>query len=178
MAIARWTEHGVDALVLADSPVVAFTRDGAALPLVDERLALLPRPGGYRARLRGGGGYGGDHAAAVRESAERVGALRNRPGGFWVAEADPAAARHAVTASWPRAELTAVLLASDGVSCGVDDYGVFPDWTAVRNLAADQGAQAVLDRVRAAELSDPTGQRWPRPKVHDDQALALVNFAE
>jgi hypothetical protein len=30
--------------------------------------------------------------------------------------------------------------------------------------------------VRTAEESDPHGARWPRPKRHDDQALAVVSF--
>jgi hypothetical protein len=35
----------------------------------------------------------------------------------------------------------------------------------------------VLDRVRAAELADPDGRRWPRPKPHDDQAFVIAHFA-
>jgi hypothetical protein len=34
----------------------------------------------------------------------------------------------------------------------------------------------VLDVVRGAELSDPDGKRWPRPKPHDDQALVVLEF--
>ncbi|KAA2264898.1 hypothetical protein F0L68_07480 [Solihabitans fulvus] len=177
VAILRWTETTVDALVLADSPIAVF--DGAGTPslLVDGRLAGLPRHGGgYRQRLRAGAGYGADHLAAVRESAARTGTLRNRPGGFWVAEADPAAAHQAMLASWPRETVVSALLATDGVSCGVDDYGVFADWSAVRELVAERGPVAALDVVREAERADPDGRRWPRPKRHDDQALVLVRF--
>ena len=35
---------------------------------------------------------------------------------------------------------------------------------------------AVLEKVRAAERADTQRKRWPRGKVHDDQALALVEF--
>ena len=175
VAIVRWSDETVEGLVLADSPVVAVTGDGPQV-LADARLASIPRPAtGYRARLRGGGGYGEEHVAALRTSAGNVLRLRNTEGGFWVAEADPDAAYHAVRASWPRAEVRQVLLASDGVSCGVDDYGVL-DWPAVVELVTAKGAQAVLDAVRAAEESDPHGTRWPRPKPHDDQALAVVDF--
>ncbi len=93
-----------------------------------------------------------------------------------MAEADPDAAHEARRATWPRADVRRVLLASDGVGCGVDDYGIFPDWAAVDALAGEKGPQAVLDAVREAEESDPDGTRWPRPKVHDDQALAVVDF--
>lgn len=176
VALLRWTDDKVEGLVLADSPLVAFTDDGPSL-LADERLATMPRGAGYRDRLAAGEGYGDDHVVALRAAANRVGRLRNQEGGFWVAEADPDAAYYAERRSWSRGEVSAVLMATDGVSCGVDTYGVFPDWTAVRRLAARDGAEAVLDAVRAAELSDPTGARWPRAKPHDDQALVVVEYA-
>jgi hypothetical protein len=153
---------------------VVFTDDGPDV-LADDRLAELARPGGYRKRLRDGGGYGPEHAAALRASAGVTGRLRNVDGGFWVAEADPEAAHRARTASWPRADVTAALLATDGVSCGVDDYGLF-DWPDVLARATADGPAAVLDAVRAAETADPDGVRWPRAKRHDDQTLAVVRF--
>jgi len=175
VAVLRWTEDRIDALVLADSPIVAFTRQGPQI-VADDRIANLVVPGGgYRRRLRSGAGYGPDHVAALRAAGRNAGRLRNVPGGFWVAEADPAAAAHARTASWPRHDATAALLASDGVSCGVDDYHLF-DWPTVLTLATDTGPAAVLARVRDAERADPDGLRWPRPKRHDDQALVLVRF--
>ena len=102
--------------------------------------------------------------------------LRNTEGGFWVAEADPDAAYHAVRANWPRGEVGMVLVASDGVSCGVDDYQLF-DWPEVVALVRARGPLAVLDAVRAAERADPHGSRWPRAKPHDDQALAVIDFS-
>jgi hypothetical protein len=175
VALLRWTDTHVDALVLADSPIVAFTDEGQHV-LADDRIAALPRrPGGYRARLADGGGFGADHVAALRSAGSTTGRLRNVDGGFWVAEADPAAARRAVRARWPRAGLRAILMASDGVSCGIDDYRLF-DWPEALSMSLVHGPQAVLDAVRAAERADSDGLRWPRPKRHDDQALALITF--
>ncbi|OLF04510.1 hypothetical protein BLA60_40685 [Actinophytocola xinjiangensis] len=175
VAIARWSGDTVEGLVLGDSPIVAVTAQGPQV-LADERLATLPRTGpGYRSRLRAGGGYGADHVAALRTSAVGVDRLRNTEGGYWVAEADPDAAYHAVRARWPRADVRQVLLASDGVSCGVDDYGIL-DWPAAVELVTTAGAQAMLDAVRAAEEQDRDGARWPRPKPHDDQALVVVDL--
>ena len=176
VAMLRWTSEDVEALVLADSPIVAFTAGGVQV-VEDERLASLPRRGGYRERLREGGGYGAEHATALRESASGFDALRNTDDGFWVAEADPAAAYRAFTARWPREEVHAVLMASDGMSCGVEDYGLFEDWSAVLEVTRDRGARAVLRQVWDAERGDPDGTRWPRPKLHDDKTLVLVDWA-
>ena len=155
VAMLRWQEERVDALVLADSPIIAF--GGFGLDVVsDDRLATLRDEG----KLQTG--------ADVRRR-------RNAEDGFWVAEADPVAAVHAVRRSWPRAEVDAVLLVSDGVSIGVDEYGLF-GWPEVLTLTRADGPDAVLDAVRTAEKLDPGGERWPRAKRHDDQALVKVDF--
>lgn len=178
VALLRWDEEAVEALVLADSPIIAFLRDGER-PVTDDRLAQLRTPGGggYRDRLRAGGGFGEEHWSALRASGDATGRWRNVEGGFWVAEADPSAAFRARRARWSREEVRSVLIASDGVSCGVEDYGIYPSWSAMLEHGLSEGPQRVLDAVRAAEESDPDGTRWPRPKRHDDQALALVRFA-
>ncbi|TLW93604.1 hypothetical protein FFT09_09525 [Saccharomonospora piscinae] len=155
VAMLRWSARHVDALVLADSPVVAFTATGPEV-LVDDRLDRLRVAGALR-----------DRAAVDR--------LRNSDGGFWVAEAVPDAARHALRRRWPRAEVGAAVLASDGVSIGVDTYRLL-DWDAVLRLARQRGADAVLDVVREAEAADADARRWPRSKQHDDQALVLIDF--
>lgn len=178
VAMLRWSDDEVDALVLADSPVVVFTSSGSHL-VEDGRLAALPRHrGGYRDRLRSGGGYDADHVAALRASGRRFDALRNTEGGFWVAEADPRAAWQATTARWPRAEVRSALLASDGISCGVDDYGLWSDWAALRAHGREHGPAAVVRAVRDAEADDPDGTRWPRPKPQDDKTLVLVEFGD
>lgn len=155
VALARWTPDTVETFVLGDSPVVAFGPAGVRV-VSDLRLA----------RLR---------AAGRLHTTEAVGRLRNRAGGFWVAEADPTAAQHAVRLRWPRGDVDALVLATDGVATGVADYGLF-DWRGLRDLARRAGPDSVLGAVRAAERSDADRVRWPRPKRHDDQALVVVDF--
>ncbi|PRY43340.1 protein phosphatase 2C domain-containing protein [Umezawaea tangerina] len=150
IAIARWTDEEIDTLVLADSPIVAF--GPTTTVIADTRLAEL------------------------RGVASPITDWKNREGGYWVAEADPEAAHRAVRTTLPRAGIGTVIMATDGVSCGVDDYRIFPDWETVLEIITTRGPEAVLDDVRTAELSDPERTRWPRYKTHDDQALAIIHL--
>ena len=113
--------------------------------------------------------------AAARATQEEVARHRNREGGFWVAEALPAAAEQSVQRTWAREEVEAVLLTTDGVSCGVAPYALF-DWRGGREMARAEGVQSLLDAVRAAEAEDAECARWPRTKVHDDQAAVYLDF--
>ncbi|SDJ82713.1 Protein phosphatase 2C [Actinopolyspora mzabensis] len=178
VSILRWDERTVEALVLADSPIVVFTDSGPEA-VTDDRLHALRTTGNgdYRQRLRGGGGFDERHHDELRAAVDATGRWRNVEGGFWVAEADPSAAHRAIRRSWPRTEVRSALLASDGVSCGVDQYDSYRDWRELLAHARAESAGAVLERVRASEHADPDGSRWPRPKRHDDQALAVVEFA-
>ncbi|WP_243790281.1 protein phosphatase 2C domain-containing protein [Saccharopolyspora gloriosae] len=182
-SLLRWDDEHVEALVLADSPIVLDTSDGARA-VTDEQLASLRsrsgrRPGtGYRDRLRSGEGFGAGHREALGSAMQRTSQWRNVDGGFWVAEAVPEAAAHASRARIPRREVTTAMVMTDGVSCGVQDYGIYQDWSAMLAVAVRNGPDALLDQVRAAEMSDPGGVRWPRPKRHDDQALAVVRFTD
>ncbi|MEU3648304.1 hypothetical protein AB0E59_33330 [Lentzea sp. NPDC034063] len=144
-AIVRWNDDTIDALVLCDTPIVAFGQSTRVLE--DTRLEdLRPDPDILR--------------------------WKNKPGGYWVAEADPVAGHQALTASWPRTEVDCVIALTDGVSCGVSDYGLF-DWEDLRQLPLGE----VLDRIREAEHGDSEHKRWPRYKTHDDQAIARINFS-
>ena len=123
----------------------------------------MPRGAGYRDRLADGGGYDENHLVALRKAGEVMATRRNVEGGFWVAEADPDAAHYAIRATWPRDEVTTILMASDGVSCGVTPTASSPTGSDVRDVALAKGPEAVLDRVRAAESEDPPAPAGPAP---------------
>ena len=166
VSIVRWDDVSVEVLVLGDSPVVASTVNSEILAVRDDRLRRVA--GEQRDQLRASGGDRADWRALV--AAER--ARRNTPGGYWIAEAAPEAANHACRARWSRADLAAVLAVTDGVSIGVDRYGVPPDWAA----AFEADPADLVRAVHTAEESDPGRRRWPRSKVHDDKTAALVRF--
>lgn len=167
VAIVRWNTDTVDVLVLCDSLVVVKDRLGRLHEVRDDRLASVTaginRPAGFNA----------DDLGAWRDLVGGQRQHRNRPGGYWVAEADPAAAFHAVTASWPIPDVAVVLAMTDGVSKGVERYGVPPDWTTAVDLAVDHPSRLV-NTIHDAEAADPLGTRWRRSKRHDDKALAVL----
>lgn len=148
VAIVRRRGELLDCLVLADSPVAVVRHDGTITVVDDDRLAHLP----------GGPPY----------TFELVRRTRNRPGGFWVASTEPAAAHEAVTSTFAIADLAAVAMFSDGVTRLLDWYGY--DWPRLLDAMRTGGPDHVIDEVRAAELRDPRSQRKP----HDDATALLI----
>jgi hypothetical protein len=172
--ICRWTDETIEVLTLGDSTAIVCTRDQRAHRVYDDRLD--PIAAEQRAALQAHHPTGDELIRLMIELQAAQRALRNRAGGYWIAEADPAAAGEAVVRSWPRAEVDAVLLMTDGVADVVDRYGTdgFPHWHHIFDLVAAGGVQALADHVHAVEETDPDRRRWPRSKVHDDKAVALV----
>jgi hypothetical protein len=104
----------------------------------------------------------------------------NRPGGYWIAAADPAAAHHAVAGSVPLTgtdRLTRAALLTDGASCVVDQYAL-TDWLGLLDVLQSHGPHHVVELVRATELADPYGYQRPRPKHHDDATIAYCLFPQ
>lgn len=177
VTIVRWTTDILDALVLGDSPLVIQTAAGIE-HLRDDRLAglTLPEREAYRAALRQGGGYGERHRNRMRRLVEAERSQRNQPGGYWIAGAEPRAAQHAFTGRWATPELRAVMLATDGVSRGVDQFGTPASWDEAMDIARTDGPDSLLRIVEDAESSDADGCRWPRGKRHDDKTAVLLCF--
>lgn len=136
----------VDHLILCDSPLVIETLDGALLAYVDDATAHL-----------------------VSRTQDDVRKLRNRPGGFWVASTDPAAAEHALTGSVDAADIRRAALMTDGLSRLVDRYGW--TWSRILDVAETQGPAAAVRAVRQAEHATEPGA-FPG-KRHDDATIAL-----
>ena len=146
--------------------VLAVRRRGDQLEhlvLADSSL-LLEGPGGEVRRLSDDRV---EHAARAHRSPEAVEALRNAPGGFWVARHEPTAAQEALVGSAPLAALRRVHLVSDGVTRAVDLLGMTDDVGLAAALDRDPGA--LLGELRAAERA-LAPERRPR-KIHDDATV-------
>jgi hypothetical protein len=79
-----------------------------------------------------------------------------------------------VRAAYPADQLEAILMVTDGAAAGVDFYGTPPDWSTAIDMALDP--QALLDTIHALEADDALGSKWPRPRLHDDKALARITL--
>ncbi|CAM3336416.1 protein phosphatase 2C domain-containing protein [Stackebrandtia soli] len=146
ITIVRARPHGVDYLVLGDSPLLVETAVGLS-PVIDDRVDHLP-----------------DY------SYDSVAKLRNSPGGFWVASTRPEAARMALTGTIPTGQARRLLLLTDGASRLVERYGFA--WADVLALAEQDGPTGLLDRVRAAD----DAAEGVRGKRFDDATAVLCHI--
>ncbi|MCZ0984384.1 protein phosphatase 2C domain-containing protein [Streptomyces diastatochromogenes] len=183
VSILRHRGDRIDTLVLADSPVVAFRTSGEILQVRDDRLARLvadrPERTAFQAALRSGRGFDNpEHRASLQQlrAHQMLHINQHVPGGYWVAEAVPEAARHAVVRSWPASGITDILVMTDGVSSGVEDYRLYSSWEEMADACRTQGPGHVVRTIHEAEAQDPDGRRWPRYKRHDDKALAHLRL--
>jgi hypothetical protein len=173
MVLLRAHDQGADYLALADATLLLDTADGLQV-VSDERVnqfagkereAANRVPTGSALKLR--------RRALLTRALRRA---RNRPGGYWVAAADPQAASQALTGSLPSKTLQRAVLLSDGASRLVDPFQL-ATW---EELLEESGPDELLRQVRAAEAADPEGRQWPRTKRSDAAAavyLALDGMA-
>ncbi|MEV0318604.1 hypothetical protein ACIBKX_19215 [Streptomyces sp. NPDC050658] len=155
VVLARWDDTRVEHLVLSDSALLLASPAGRVTPVLDDRLARIPR--------------------SVRRSVPAIEALRNAEGGFFTAAADPSTATRAVTGESPRAEVTALAALTDGAGRWVETFGE-GDWTDCFTLLRKEGAQRLVDRVRELERRDPEGKEFRRGKCHDDAAAVYAEL--
>ena len=171
--IVRERGGTLEYLVLCDSVLLLLRRAGEPSAITDTQLEETTTRLRPAASLPAGTP---EYDAAWRAYAQRVEAARNRPGGFWVAAADPSAAAHAVTGAEPLAALSAVALLSDGASRLADRFQL-ATWAEIGASLTGEGPAGLIQRVRVAEAGDPRGERWPRSKIYDDATAVLWTMA-
>ncbi|MFI9768808.1 protein phosphatase 2C domain-containing protein [Streptomyces sp. NPDC052415] len=156
VVMARWSPETVEYLILSDSALLVESPDGILTPYLDDRLSLLPRS-----------------ALATDEMIDA--GLRNKEGGFFTAAADPSVASRAVTGSLPRAEVRALAALTDGATRWVDTFAA-GEWSDLFDVVRKEGAQSLVDQVRALELADADRAFLRRGKTHDDATVVFVEF--
>ncbi|MFF8275081.1 protein phosphatase 2C domain-containing protein [Streptomyces lateritius] len=172
VAVLRSRGQDVEWLVLGDAVLVLD--DGREPEVVtDQRLARVASE--ERAALRTAGrGLRGELAAhTALVEAER--AIRNRPGGYWVAAAEPEAADEALMGRMPIAQLERAALLTDGAARFVDTFAL-GTWPTCLEVLEHHGTANLIGQVRDAERSDIDLERWPRSKTHDDATVIFARF--
>jgi hypothetical protein len=157
VVLVRWTEETVDYLVLSDSALLLESPGGAITPVLDDRLARLPRE-------------------ALTSDAVVDATLRNKEGGFFTAAADPAVAARAVTGSVPRTRVASLTALTDGATRWTEKFRE-GDWTDLHTAVRKNGPRWLIDRVRALEEADREQRaHLGRGKTHDDATVVFVEF--
>jgi Protein phosphatase 2C len=167
--IVRQLGELVEYLVLGDSVLLLWRRAGEVAVISDSRLGELGDR--LRSTYRGVPNGLAERRARRQDYLSRLDAERNKPTGYWIAAADPAAAQHAITGTVPVGSLTAIALLSDGAGRLVDRYHQ-ASWAELGAIVTDHGPAELIRRVRATEAADAEGRTWPRSKLRDD-ATAL-----
>jgi hypothetical protein len=174
VAVLREQPEGVDCLVLGDTTILLEEPTGIRV-VTDDRLESVAAVQ-HRAMHEHATGSA-DHDRSFAELVTEQRRHRNHPDGFWVASTDPAAAEHALTDTVPRDGLRRAAVLSDGATRLVDRFGLL-DWPSFLDILAEQGPDAIIAQVRAAEDSDPDGRRWPRGKRHDDATAVYLDLSD
>jgi hypothetical protein len=172
VTVLRQADDEVDYLVIFDSVIVLDGPAGLTV-ITDSRVDGYAQDEHRRTLAYPVGSAGHQEAVARLVAAQRP--HRNQPDGYWVAAATATAAHHAVTGTVEPAGVRRAAVMTDGASCLVDKYGLL-DWAGFMTALSNAGPDDVLDRVRRAEDTDPTGARWPRYKRSDDATVAYCLF--
>lgn len=165
-----WVEH----FVLGDVSVVLDVGDQVRV-ITDDRVSLTASAERAEAD-RFPIGSSAKQDAMLRMKRQEL-AARNRPGGYWVAETNPAAVEHALTGQTRLDQLRRFAVLSDGAARAVATFGLY-DWANALDLMQVAGATELIRQVRAAEQSDTDGTRWPRNKRSDDATAVFGLLSE
>ncbi|MFI5535324.1 protein phosphatase 2C domain-containing protein [Nocardia sp. NPDC051900] len=176
VAVVRVNNDVVELLVLGDSTIVVGCTNGQHDTITDDRLNNLSisEASEYQRRLAKGSGYDETHRRLLQELQRQQRAKRNQHTGYWIAEADPSAAEHAVTLSYPRDAITWAVVTTDGARDTIETLGI--EWS---EIAAQSPASLhrILARCHEWEAhTDPYGRILPRSKRHDDKTVAVVRL--
>ncbi|WP_235213485.1 hypothetical protein [Amycolatopsis sp. MJM2582] len=172
MTILRRQDEHVDVLMLGDNLLVAPGRT-----ITDPRLGHLDIPERhlYKQRLATGTGFDDTHRGLLVALQRKQAARRNRPGGYWIAETDPAAAYQGIRATIPVDQIPWAIVATDGAYTPMEHLGI-TDWPTISSASAAD-LDGILMQCHAWERDhDPDARHLPRAKRHDDEALAIGRF--
>lgn len=172
VAILRESGDALDYLVLSDSMIVF---DIATGPLVISDRSVESVATGETAAAYSVAANDPAHAELHHAVINAQQLMRNQPGGYWVAQSDPAAARHARSDSVRAEEVRSALVLSDGAARAVVDFGAL-NWPELIAAGEKGGPQEIIQLTRQLEVQDAEGKKWRRYKQFDDASVILCRF--
>ena len=169
--LLREAGERLELAVLGDSTAMIGVRDGRIERVADDRMSTVAAPvrHEYRSRLRQGCGYDATHRELLTRIQRAERDARNTPGGYWIAEATPAAGAHAIRRPYPVRARAWCVLATAGAQRGFDHHQV--QWTTLHEETSHQLLQRLDDLHRWEADHDPDGTELPRAKRHDDKTV-------
>lgn len=172
VSVVRWGRESVDVLVLGDSPVIVESTDGTLQTIVQHPQAHIAADLRqlYRERLTAGWGFDDEHRAILADIQRQESLMRNVEDGYWIAEADSYAARHADYVSISASTARRAILASDGAEKIAHRLA-----TCSRTRDAEELRTLLVELDHWESEHDPWGTLEPRSKLHDDKALAVID---
>lgn len=173
-ALVRLDNDVLRYTVLGDVTVVLDTADGA-WAVSDQQVSRTAAEERAEADRYPIGSPEKEAALVAMKHAEL--AAQNQPGGYWVAAAEPTVVNQAISGELDVAAVKRFAILSDGAARYVDLFGI-SRWEGALQLMARSGPRALIEQVRAAELRDPAGVRYPRNKRCDDATVVFAALEE
>lgn len=171
IAILREQRETIEFLLLGDTTV-----------LLDESAGVRVVTDDWLEKVAGGEQAAHQQATGSATKGSRPAAVAGPTGcgrqdGFWRVSSNPDAADSAVTGTVRRRGLGRAAVLSKGATRLADRFGLM-GWPSFLDLLDKGGPEALIDRLRDAERSDPGGQRWPRGVAHDDATAVVCHFRD
>lgn len=172
IAIVRFEGDVLCWLALGDVTIVLDTTDGLKV-VSDQRVSATAAA--ERAEVDRHLIGSPEKAAALLPMKHAELAARNRPGGYWIAAADPVAVDHAITGEVAVDMVQRLAVLTDGAARAVDMFGLYQSWLPALDDLEKTGAHEFIQRIRQVEAGDPRGVMYPRNKVSDDASAVLAH---
>jgi len=175
VAVARLSGDDLETTMLSDCKILLGHRGGTVTAL--DQSPVAPFDAAVVAALRALRAQGETRLSDVTPRLQAI--IRdnrrwvNKPGGYGVLSADPAGLAFVEVRRWPAADVTHVLLASDGFYRLVDTYRVLEPKDLLRNAVAG-GLAPLYAELRRIEAADSECLAHPRLKPQDDATALLL----
>ena len=146
IAVLRLAGNRADYLVLGDCYVIA--ESAPPVVITDAREVAVRESATLSLKHLAPGTPG--HDRELHRAIEEQRAQRNRPGGYWIAKDDPAAAHESIVGDIDLESVACLAVLSNGAARLVDAYRVV-DWSGLFDMLHAGGPANALHRLRKTE---------------------------